>query len=683
MLVTNPAYRAPLSEVMSHPWMTKGFDGAPNAHLVPRDPLRADELDWRVIEGMTGFEFGSADDIEQRLRDVLEGDSYRSTLAAWEQRKAGIRGGPGGWKNQPQLDSNASLASSDRALSHEGGSQAALVSPSSLSKRTKRASGFDFFKKKLFSSSSAAKEDKTGASMVAGPNGNGAHVNGVTGIGTQAFGEAVQDPLDPTRGFHPLISIYYLVREKMERERVYGPGHFASSDMSLPTSADLSAPQQQQQQQQQPSHINGIPAMPLPMVAAPALPPKSAAARAAPGPDYSMALPRLPAPASAVPSPSSRMPSVDLGSRAGPTPRARAGLDEPGLGDPAVVMQHPSADEATTRLALPPSTGPPTPTTPNLPRAPSAATHRRSQSLSQANPMASPRTPAEVPKESSVHSSFFYDPSGTSAAQQTRPLSIQIDRPAAGADVFTQPMLPPTAEDDEAALSEASPVTSMATPLPAPVPVPSAPSPEGAVHSSSLAKRFGSILSRSPEEQAKRSAKRQSMTLPRSFSRGTSNGLDSAARDLAAALPDPASPAAVEPLSQSAPLGGSPIAHQRGATTLGSPEPAAATLNHARRTSVGGATVGRSATVTAGTRRASGQGHQQRPSTVLGEPADWARSGAASQALGVQEESAEVSAQRNSHRTPDASRLDVESTKDEFKPIYLKGLFSYVMLPTQ
>lgn len=475
MLVTNPAYRAPLSEVMAHPWMTKGFDGAPDPHLVPREPLRADELDWRVVEGMVGFEFGPPDEIEQRLRDVLESDSYRSALAAWEARKAGVRGGPAGWRNNAHLhESSASLPSTSGRSDGSFDSHAGLAgagSPQSLSKKSKRASGFDFFKKKLFSSS--PKEDKAAP----GTNG-GAHVNGVTGVGVQPAGEPVQELLDPTRGFHPLISIYYLVREKMERERVYGPGHFASSDMSLPTSADIYA-----QQQQQPA-ANGLATAPPP-VATPAPLLKSASSRLSTSSAYSQPLPRLPAPASAVPSPSSRMTAVDLGARAGPVPRTRAGLDEPGLGDPAVVMQHPSADEATTRLVSP-SGNPPTPTTPDLPRAPGAASHRRSQSLS----LPSVRPRAKPPRESSVHSSVFHD---APPAASARPQSVLIERTPT-ADVFTQPTLPTTAEDDEAAAVSSPPLESTSAPVAEPVQIPISSPPESAAQTSpSLAKRFSSM----------------------------------------------------------------------------------------------------------------------------------------------------------------------------------------------
>jgi hypothetical protein len=60
MLVTNPQLRAPLPDLLNHPWMTRGYEGPPDAHLLRREPLRADELDRQVIRGMTVFEFQSS-----------------------------------------------------------------------------------------------------------------------------------------------------------------------------------------------------------------------------------------------------------------------------------------------------------------------------------------------------------------------------------------------------------------------------------------------------------------------------------------------------------------------------------------------------------------------------------------------------------------------------------------------
>ena len=91
----------------------------------------------------------------------------------------------------------------------------------SPSKKSKCFSGFEFYRQKLFSPGSSPPTTP----MSHSPPNSRSHLS---------LGDA-REPADPTYGFHPLISIYFLVREKMERERVYGLGHFASSKLSLTT----------------------------------------------------------------------------------------------------------------------------------------------------------------------------------------------------------------------------------------------------------------------------------------------------------------------------------------------------------------------------------------------------------------------------------------------------------------
>jgi hypothetical protein len=316
MLVTDPLQRATLTEVLAHPWMNKGYDTAPDAHLVVREPLRADELDMEIIKGMTGFEFGEPREIEAKLHDVLTSSSYLQVLHDWENRKDSLRKSSQ-WRNGPLTDSSntAHGMASSSSMSLEKGTE---QSPSKL-KSGKRFSGFDFYRKKLFSSS--GKDDK--------PSGAKSVGNGVDAAAREP------EPLDPTRGFHPLISIYYLVREKIERERVYGPGHFASSQLSLDTS--------------------GMPEG------------KSLASSG-----FGMALPHLPPPASTVvadssydhpssprfppghtsvpPSPNPDIARVRIPS--GPQPRGRAALDSfGGAESPNAVMQHPGADQEHSNIA--------------------------------------------------------------------------------------------------------------------------------------------------------------------------------------------------------------------------------------------------------------------------------------------------------------------------------------------
>ncbi|CAO1635952.1 unnamed protein product [Sympodiomycopsis kandeliae] len=206
MLVTDPAKRATLPEILSHPWMVRGYDSAPNAHLAERKPLRPGALDPEIIKGMTGFEFGNPDEIEQRLTEVLTSDVYQTVLQAWDA------------KHSPNNSVNGLAESS--AL----GRQSTRSSQDSKSKTaSKRFSGIDFYKRKIMVFGN--REDSGSSGTLNTGNLNGANVPTWPGAG--------REPLDPTRGFHPLISIYYLVAEKMERERLYGHSFFASSNASL------------------------------------------------------------------------------------------------------------------------------------------------------------------------------------------------------------------------------------------------------------------------------------------------------------------------------------------------------------------------------------------------------------------------------------------------------------------
>ena len=265
--MTNPSQRATLQEVLSHPWMLRSFSGPPSSHLLQREPLHADNLDLQVIRGMTGFEFGSEGDIEVRLRRVLESDAYRKAVEAWERKRDIARGITNGlssrsWTSQGTQDStftgraSASVDSISRLDTTQNGQ-----SNSSPNKKSKRFSGFEYYRKKLFSPATSPPNSPSGGHMShskTAPSFGSSHFNGGNGgfgqthSGSSGFfggsgssGPNAENVLDPTSGFHPLISIYYLVRERIERERVYGPGVFASSQLSLlgvgdaPTSAGV------------------------------------------------------------------------------------------------------------------------------------------------------------------------------------------------------------------------------------------------------------------------------------------------------------------------------------------------------------------------------------------------------------------------------------------------------------
>ncbi|EPS42890.1 hypothetical protein H072_3204 [Dactylellina haptotyla CBS 200.50] len=155
MLVTDPRQRATLMEIMHHPWMNKGFDGPPKNYLPYREPLSL-PLDPNVIMAMTGFEFGSPENIQNLMTRVIESDEYQQA---------------------------ARLAMKENS-----------VTPSVHEK--KKGFQFDFYKRR----SSTSSRDALSAPSA----------------------EALSHPYtDPLSAFHPLLSVYYLVREKQERERTF------------------------------------------------------------------------------------------------------------------------------------------------------------------------------------------------------------------------------------------------------------------------------------------------------------------------------------------------------------------------------------------------------------------------------------------------------------------------------
>lgn len=405
MLVTNPALRAPLSEILAHPWMIRGFSGPPENYLLHREPLRADELDRQVIHGMKGFEFGSDDDIEKKLVAVLESDSYIKAVQYWE-RKRGLGGGSvngygsstnsnGGSKWGPSSMSNSSLAisfTSDGGTSYNSRpNTAGDPTTSSGGKKSKRFSGFDFYRRKLFSpnSPSTSPSSSNNPFSTSSPPQSQTHLISHGGALVDAKGE----PLDPTKGFHPLISMYFLAREKMEREKVYGPGAFASSQLSIADAGHNGAPPNGTVNGGGISLVPGTasngasPSIPerreqfsAPLPISPPVPilasPPNAKA------DYSMPLPRLPPPETshyggmgydtAVATPSPTSPSFNQTQTQGPQARTR----DPG-GVPS-VRPEPSEQQAKKGgVGVGAGAGG------TLPRAPPASTHRRSHSLSQ------------------------------------------------------------------------------------------------------------------------------------------------------------------------------------------------------------------------------------------------------------------------------------------------------------
>jgi hypothetical protein len=176
MLVTDPKQRASLQEIMTHPWMIKGFGSPPENYLPKREPLQL-PLDPAVIQAMTGFDFGPPDKIEAQLTEVIESQDYQRAV---------------------------------RLAIHEKENQGPPRDP-----EKKKGFGFDFYKRR---NSSHSRDTLTAPST-----------------------EGLALGSDPVNAYHPLISVYYLVREKQERDRLAAnPG--ATSMPRSPGEAPLAMP---------------------------------------------------------------------------------------------------------------------------------------------------------------------------------------------------------------------------------------------------------------------------------------------------------------------------------------------------------------------------------------------------------------------------------------------------------
>lgn len=482
MLVTNPQQRATLPEILAHPWMVKGYDGAPDAHLPLRQPLRPGELDPEVVKGMTGFEFGTSDAIEARLTEILTSEAYVTILHAWEAKHPTSdsvlmgNGEKGASATSIESPSNASLNSNTR--------NSVRSSTDAKSKTgSKRFSGIDFYRKKLAGNPLAAafggKDDQA----------NGSAVNGISAGAT--WPGAGKEPLDPTRGFHPLISIYYLVSEKMERERLYGHSFFASSNLSVtgPPPPPPPPPAHSQARAEPMMSSSGPTAADIPQEPHTALrvPEVSHASHRGYDParrEGFIAAPPRAMPASLPPSPTpvfdsdARVRSKPLPNMAGP-PRARANgeeveaaLREKGLGSPASpAWSAPTPTDAVRQrqdAALPP---------PLRTSIAAATNHKRSLSLTTRRPSS-----ANPPVQTTEEGVILAD-----GQPVTQRMSLNGRVPSSENRRSVHVMMTPKGEAGT-------------TPAPGsdPRPIAGAESSPPPAFGATLARRFGSLMSRSP-----------------------------------------------------------------------------------------------------------------------------------------------------------------------------------------
>lgn len=155
MLVTDPKQRATMQEVLNHPWMTKGYNGPPDNYVPPREPLTL-PLEPEVIHAMQGFNFGSPETINAHLTRIIESEEYQQAVRLYQRER-----------DSPQPTREV---------------------------EKKKSFSFDFYKRR--NSATVSRDTLSVPSS-----------------------DALQLGTDPLNAFSPLLSIYYLVREKQGREQ--------------------------------------------------------------------------------------------------------------------------------------------------------------------------------------------------------------------------------------------------------------------------------------------------------------------------------------------------------------------------------------------------------------------------------------------------------------------------------
>jgi hypothetical protein len=150
MLQTDPTQRLTLTEIMNHPWITKGFNSPPENYLPQREPVQL-PLDKEVVDKMTGFDFGTADYITAQLTNVIQSEEYQRAVRLAARRTTA---------QTPEAEKKRGI--------------------------------LDFYKRR---NSISSREQLTTSSS-----------------------EEISRGLDPVSAYSPLLSVYFLVKEKMDRE---------------------------------------------------------------------------------------------------------------------------------------------------------------------------------------------------------------------------------------------------------------------------------------------------------------------------------------------------------------------------------------------------------------------------------------------------------------------------------
>lgn len=221
ILVVNSKERITLHEVMTHPWMTRGYDAPPESYVPPRRPIVA-PLNPVIIQQMAEYEFGNYDYIKNTLDKLLNSPQYIDAVQNWYKINDA---------SPTRSHESTSSFSSHGASSNSGDSTGAL-SPSASANRNRITTtlsqgspqhgsrpkhfGFDFHRRSL--------------SFGLGEH-HAPHVDQFS-----ATAEMLEPGMaDPTDAYHPYLSLYYLIQEDMERK-----AHQRSA-ASLSRSTSLSA----------------------------------------------------------------------------------------------------------------------------------------------------------------------------------------------------------------------------------------------------------------------------------------------------------------------------------------------------------------------------------------------------------------------------------------------------------
>ncbi|ETS78192.1 hypothetical protein PFICI_10254 [Pestalotiopsis fici W106-1] len=155
--------------------------GGPPENHLPAREPLTLPLDQEVINAMTGFNFGPPEVIKAQLTRLIESDDYKRAVALWQKEK----------------DIPAPMRDVEK----------------------KRGFGFDFYKRR---NSANSRDNLTAPSS-----------------------EALALGSDPLNAFSPLISIYYLVREKQGRDSVdIQPKHHAPKNAADTPMPEIAPPQE-------------------------------------------------------------------------------------------------------------------------------------------------------------------------------------------------------------------------------------------------------------------------------------------------------------------------------------------------------------------------------------------------------------------------------------------------------